>query len=73
MPSRAVGCHASRCAWSRPNLDRWRAGNDGVPGFVTRDSAAIAGPHVVVVSLVHGNELAGAIVVDRLLAAGLRP
>ena len=55
-----------------PNLDRWRAGNDGIPGFVTRESGA-AGPHVVVVALVHGNELAGAIVADRLLAAGLRP
>jgi predicted deacylase len=55
-----------------PDLSAWRHGNGGVPGFVTRSGPA-AGPHVVIVSLVHGNEIAGAIVLDRLLAVGLRP
>jgi predicted deacylase len=55
-----------------PDLDPWRAGNAGVPGFITRRTDA-PGPHVVLVALVHGNELAGAIVLDRLLRAGFAP
>ena len=55
-----------------PGLGPWLAGNTGVPGFTTRDSAR-AGPHVMLVSLVHGNELAGAIALDRLLRGGLQP
>jgi predicted deacylase len=43
-----------------------------VPGCYSF-AAAEPGPHAAVVALVHGNELAGAIVLDRLLAAGLRP
>ena len=31
------------------------------------------GPHVALLSLIHGNEIAGAIVLDRLLRAGLTP
>ncbi len=57
---------------SPPDLAAWRAGNSGVPGFTTR-AGAVAGPHLVLVALLHGNELAGAIVLDRLLRAGLRP
>ncbi len=56
----------------KPDLDRWREGNDGVPGFLTFRGAA-PGPHVVVVSLIHGNEIAGAIVLDRLLRGGVHP
>ncbi len=55
-----------------PDLSHWRAGNTGVPGFVTRATTA-PGPHVGLVALMHGNELAGAVVLARLLAAGLRP
>jgi len=55
-----------------PDLSPWRDGNCGVPGFTTLDSGR-AGPHVVLVALMHGNEFAGAIVLDRLLRAGLRP
>ncbi len=55
-----------------PDLTRWREGNSGVAGFTTRAGAA-AGPHVALVALMHGNELAGAIVLERLLRAGLRP
>ncbi len=32
-----------------------------------------AGPHVLVTALTHGNEICGAIALDRLLRAGLRP
>jgi predicted deacylase len=55
-----------------PDLGPWRVGNTGVPGFTTR-AGSRPGPHVALVSLVHGNEIAGAIVLGRLLAAGLRP
>jgi predicted deacylase len=59
-------------AIAAPELAPWRAGNTGVPGFTTR-AGARPGPHVALVALVHGNEIAGAIVLERLLAAGLRP
>ncbi len=55
-----------------PDLARWQEGNSGVPGFITR-AAASPGPHVALISLMHGNELAGAIVLDTLLRAGLQP
>ncbi len=55
-----------------PDLARWRAGDGGVPGFFTR-AGAEPGPHVGLVALMHGNELGGAVVLARLLAAGLRP
>jgi predicted deacylase len=56
----------------KPDLDRWRAGSDGVPGFWTL-RAAEPGPHVVITALVHGNEIAGALALDRLLGHGPRP
>lgn len=59
-------------ALTPPDLSRLRAGNTGVAGFITLQSGA-PGPHVGLVSLIHGNEFAGAIVLDRLLGRGLRP
>jgi hypothetical protein len=56
----------------RPDISPWIAGNTGVPGITTRRSGQ-AGPHVALLSLMHGNELAGAIVLDRLLRCGLTP
>lgn len=50
----------------------WREGNCGVAGFVSH-AAERAGPHVVLVSLIHGNEMAGAIVLADLLRQGTRP
>jgi predicted deacylase len=55
-----------------PDLSPWRNGNFGLRGFTTRDSGR-PGPHVALLALAHGNELAGAIVLDRLLRTGLRP
>lgn len=57
---------------SRPDLTAWTAGNTGIPGIITRESGR-PGPHVALLSLIHGNEIAGAIVLDRLLRAGLAP
>ncbi len=55
-----------------PDIGRWLAGNTGVSGFTTRGSGA-AGPHVALLALSHGNEIAGAIALDRLLRSGLVP
>ncbi len=55
-----------------PDLAPWCAGNTGVAGFTSRDSGR-PGKHVVLVSLIHGNEIAGAIVLDRLLRDGFCP
>jgi predicted deacylase len=55
-----------------PDLSPWREGNTGVPGFITREASA-PGLHVALIALIHGNELAGAIVLDRLLRGGLWP
>jgi hypothetical protein len=53
-----------------PDLAPWRRGP--IPGVVRRESGR-PGPHGVLVALVHGNEIAGAIVLDRLLRGGLAP
>jgi predicted deacylase len=55
-----------------PDLSPWLAGDGGIPGVITRDSGQ-PGAHVALLSLMHGNEFAGAIVLDQLLRAGLRP
>jgi succinylglutamate desuccinylase len=54
-----------------PDISRWRAGNvlPGVWSFDSRET----GPHVCLVALTHGNEIAGAVVLDRLLRDSLRP
>ncbi len=55
-----------------PDISPWLAGNTGIRGFTTR-SSRVAGPHVALIALTHGNELAGAIALERLLRGGLRP
>jgi len=55
-----------------PDLSRWRQGNTGIPGFTTLTGPR-PGPHVALLALSHGNELAGPIALDRLLRAGLAP
>jgi predicted deacylase len=55
-----------------PDIEPYRAGNTGVEYVTTYDSG-VAGPHVMVTALTHGNEICGAITLDRLLRAGLRP
>ncbi len=51
-----------------PDISEWRTGNRGLEGFWSFDGAA-PGPHVVVTGLVHGNEIGGAVALDRLLRA----
>lgn len=55
-----------------PDIEPYRAGNTGI-AYVTTFAAAAPGPHVVVAALTHGNEICGAIVLDRLFRATIRP
>jgi predicted deacylase len=55
-----------------PDIEPYRAGNTGID-YVTTFDSGVAGPHVLVTALTHGNEICGAIALDRLLRAGLRP
>lgn len=54
-----------------PDLRPWIDGNAG-RGIWSFDSG-LPGPHVAVVALTHGNEIAGAIVLDHWLRTRLRP
>lgn len=55
-----------------PDIEPHRAGNTGI-AYVTTFDSGIAGPHVLVTALTHGNEICGAIALDRLFRAKLRP
>ena len=55
-----------------PAISVWRQGNTGVDYVWSFDSGR-PGPHVMVQALTHGNEWCGAIAVDSLLRAGVRP
>ncbi len=55
-----------------PDIEPYRAGNTGID-YVSTFESGIAGPHVLVTALTHGNEICGAIVLDRIFKAGLRP
>ena len=55
-----------------PDLSEWLPGNCGVPGFMHFESVR-PGPHVAITALMHGNEIAGAIALDELLRARIRP
>jgi predicted deacylase len=55
-----------------PDIEPYRAGNTGVE-YVTSLDSGTSGPHVLVAALTHGNEICGAIALDRLFRAGLRP
>ena len=55
-----------------PDIEPYRAGNTGVD-YVTSFDGGVAGPHVLVTALTHGNEICGAIALDRFFRAGLRP
>src|SRR3712207_1998202 len=55
-----------------PDLDRYREGNSGIP-YVLSYAASSPGPHVLLTAILHGNEICGAVALDRLLRARLRP
>lgn len=54
------------------DLSPYAGGTGGIPYVMTLDSGR-DGLHAMVVALVHGNEICGAIALDRLLRDGLRP
>ena len=55
-----------------PDIARFRDGNIDVR-FVHSFEGAQPGPHLLITALVHGNEPAGAVALERLLSQGLRP
>ena len=55
-----------------PDISAYRVGNTGIDYVTTFDSGN-AGPHVLVNAVTHGNELCGALAVDRLFKCGVRP
>jgi len=54
------------------DIEPYRSGNTGFD-YVTTFDSGFAGPHVLVTALTHGNEICGAIALDRLFRAGLWP
>jgi len=55
-----------------PDISAHEQSSTGIAYVHTFDSG-VAGPHVMINALTHGNEVCGAIVVDDLLRRGLRP
>ena len=55
-----------------PDITAYRAGNTGIDYITTFDSG-VAGPHVMINAVTHGNEICGAIAVDRLFKMHVRP
>jgi predicted deacylase len=61
-----------RVELAAPDIEPYRAGNTGVE-YVTTFKATAPGPHVMVTAVTHGNEICGAITLDQLFRAGVRP
>ena len=55
-----------------PDLSAYAAGNTGVP-YAWTFSSTRPGPHVLLQGLTHGNEVCGAIALDRLLREDIHP
>ncbi|MEQ8708292.1 MAG: succinylglutamate desuccinylase/aspartoacylase family protein [Rhodospirillales bacterium] len=55
-----------------PDIEPYRKGNTGIE-FVTTFDSGIAGPHVMINAVTHGNEICGAIALDKLFKAGVKP
>ncbi len=55
-----------------PDISAYRAGNTGID-YVTTFDSGIAGPHVMVSAVTHGNELCGAVTLDFLFKQDIRP
>jgi predicted deacylase len=55
-----------------PDISAYRAGNTGID-YVTTFTSSQTGPHVAVLGLTHGNEICGAIAIDKLFRADIRP
>ncbi|NKC32995.1 peptidase M14 [Roseomonas sp. BU-1] len=74
MPGRLaeIGLPPLEVRLPRPEGGRWRAGNGGIPG-AWHFAGAEPGPHLMVSAGVHGNEIAGALLLERWLRDRVRP
>jgi predicted deacylase len=55
-----------------PDISPYRTGNTGID-YVTTFESGVAGPHLVINALSHGNEICGAVAISFLFALGVRP
>jgi predicted deacylase len=55
-----------------PDISLYRSGNTDVEYFTTY-TGPVAGPHIMITALTHGNELCGAVVLDALFKSEFRP
>ena len=55
-----------------PDIEPYRKGNIGID-FVTSLDSGKPGPHVMINAITHGNEVCGAIALDYLFKANVRP
>jgi len=67
-----MNSHAYPIEVAFPDISTHERSATGIPYLHTFDSG-VAGPHVMINALTHGNEVCSAIVVDALLRAKLRP
>jgi predicted deacylase len=55
-----------------PDISAYRNGNTGIE-YITSFDSGKPGPHVMINAVTHGNEICGAITVDRLFRMNVRP
>ncbi|NNK68550.1 MAG: succinylglutamate desuccinylase [Rhodobacteraceae bacterium] len=55
-----------------PDISQYKNGNTGVDFYTSFDSG-VAGPHVLINALIHGNEVCGVIALEHLFNSGVRP
>ncbi|WP_425404156.1 succinylglutamate desuccinylase [Hwanghaeella sp.] len=72
MPPTQQGTPRTSVDLQAPDLSAYRRGNTGIP-YYHRFTSGAAGPTVTVNALTHGNEICGAIALDRLYRTGFRP
>lgn len=72
MPLSTDGSKVTKIDLSAPDLTPYRSGNTGIPYF-HRFKSGRSGPTVMVNALTHGNEICGAIALDRLFKTDFRP
>lgn len=64
--------NAERVELEPPDISAYRAGNIAIP-YVTSFDSGRPGPHAAIVALMHGNEISGALALDHILRADIRP
>jgi len=55
-----------------PDISAYKNGNTGID-YVTTFDSGVPGPHVMINAVTHGNEICGALAVDRLFTMNARP